>query len=70
MAGLENLFGPRIIDVYDGRFIFLDMVGSGQALEELGFGSDVIFHGLMEIEMVLREVGKDRRIIFDAGDAV
>ena len=70
VAGLEDILGPGIVDIDDSRLVFLDVVGSGQALEELGLGGDVVFHGLVEIEVVLGQVGKDGRIVFDAGDAV
>ena len=70
VAGLEDILGPGIVDIDDSRLVFLDVVGSGQALEELGLGGDVVFHGLVEIEVVLGQVGEDSRIVFDAGDAV
>ena len=39
MAGLEDILGPGIVDIDDSRLVFLDVVGSGQALEELALAA-------------------------------
>ncbi len=67
LAGFENIFGPRVVNIDDSCFIFFDMVCQCQTLEQFGFGSYVIFHRLVEIQMILRQVSKDSRIIFDTG---
>jgi len=65
----QHIFAGRIIDVGDGRFIGLLVAVDGQLPEHQGFGIPIVFHGLMKIEMILRHVGKHRRVDLAAGDA-
>ena len=65
----EHRPARRVVDVDDGRLALL-RAQLADVLEQLRLRELVIFHRLMIIEVVLREVREDRRVKLDARDAV
>ena len=66
---VEHRLACRIVDVDDGRLALL-RARLADVLEELRFRELVVFHRLVVVEMILREIRKDRRVELDACDAV
>ncbi len=68
-AGGLNCAAPRIIHIDDRSFLLLLSLRS-HIMKEAQLCAEVVVHRAMEIEMILRQIGKDRHVEFDAGGPV
>ena len=66
---LKHRLACRIVDVDDGCLALL-RARLADVLEELRLRELVIFHRLVVVEMILREIREDGRVELDASDAI
>ena len=69
--GIEPRHEPPpvgIVEVDDGGGLLVPVTGRNR-LEERFLGLEVVFHRLMEVEVVLGQIGKDGGVEFDGVDA-